>query len=225
MVTKRQDLELLLKFNHNLDGLIHNIFFALEIIEAKSQHDKNMKCLDIISSNIYLLNKLTQSMLNYLTLKTRGKNLLMEKTELNGFIDMVIQLFSRKYKSKIKIEYTKPAQQIYRLIDKQLFSIALFELLDNAAKFSEKNIIHVTLAIENRKIQLAIKNQGKTIPAEYYKKIFLLFFKIPSAIVGGAVEKGVGLGLTTCKKIIDLHKGKIELKSESGIGTTFIILL
>jgi len=66
-------------------------------------------------------------------------------------------------------------------------------------------------------IQITIEDNGSGIPEENLENVFKPFFT--------SKEKGIGLGLSLVKKIIDLHKGRIEVKSELGKGTVFILLL
>ena len=69
----------------------------------------------------------------------------------------------------------------------------------------------------NNFIQVVIQDNGGGIPEENLGNIFNPFYTTK--------EKGIGLGLSMVKKIIDLHKGKIEVKSEPGKGTAFSIFL
>ncbi len=66
-------------------------------------------------------------------------------------------------------------------------------------------------------VRITIQDNGCGIPAENHKNIFKPFFTLK--------EKGFGLGLSLVKKIVDLHKGRIEVESETGKGTVFSLFL
>jgi two-component system phosphate regulon sensor histidine kinase PhoR len=97
-------------------------------------------------------------------------------------------------------------------------------LLDNALKYSKENpSIHLELKEENERIQLSITDNGIGIPAEFHKKIFEKFFRIPAGDTHNV--KGYGLGLSYVAYVIQRHYGSIEVESQPGIGSRFIIKL
>lgn len=82
-----------------------------------------------------------------------------------------------------------------------------------------KHLTIVTRAITKKQIQIAICDSGPGISPEVRTKIFDPFFTTKP------VGKGTGLGLGICFKIIQQHQGRIEVRSEIGQGTEFIITL
>jgi signal transduction histidine kinase len=66
-----------------------------------------------------------------------------------------------------------------------------------------------------------VKDNGVGIPTEDIAKIFEPFYRGRNA----GNEKGIGLGLSLVKQVVDLHQGKIEVQSELGKGTTFLITI
>ncbi|MEO5675690.1 MAG: ATP-binding protein [Chitinophagales bacterium] len=93
-------------------------------------------------------------------------------------------------------------------------------LLTNAIDAIENNgKIFITTSSENKNVKIFIRDTGKGINAELIQKIFDPFFTTKE------VGKGTGLGLSISYGIIEKHRGKIEVKSEVGKGTEFIIVL
>jgi two-component system sensor histidine kinase KdpD len=107
-----------------------------------------------------------------------------------------------------------------------LIEQALFNILDNAIKFSPNNSdidIKVNLSTDKKGISILIKDQGPGIPDEEQDKIFDMFHTIRH---GDRHPSGTGLGLTICKGIISAHGGEIAvLDDKVNAGTTFHIYL
>jgi two-component system phosphate regulon sensor histidine kinase PhoR len=100
----------------------------------------------------------------------------------------------------------------------------LFNLLDNALKYSKENpSIHIDLKEDAEQIELIITDNGIGIAAEYRKKIFDKFFRVPAGDTHNV--KGYGLGLSYVAYVIQRHYGTIEVESQPGIGSRFITKL
>ena len=103
--------------------------------------------------------------------------------------------------------------------------IQLFQnLIGNALKYraEAKPTAHVgACALEDRSWQISVSDNGIGIPAEYHAAIFEPFKRGPDF----KNYEGTGLGLATCKKIVERHGGRIWCTSELGRGTTFFLTL
>jgi signal transduction histidine kinase len=101
---------------------------------------------------------------------------------------------------------------------------AISAILDNSQKFSPNGgEIQVLVGFDRREVWIKIKDAGVGIPPEAMPRIFDRFFHMEE--VGGHLFRGVGLGLSIAKSVIELHKGHIEVESELGKGSTFSIFL
>ena len=108
--------------------------------------------------------------------------------------------------------------------DKIHFANALSNLVDNALKYSsEVPELMIQTFNKNGYLIIAVSDNGIGIEQEYHNKVFEKFFRVPKGDIHDV--KGFGLGLTYIKSIIELHGGSIELQSEIGKGTSFIIRL
>lgn len=98
--------------------------------------------------------------------------------------------------------------------------VAIF--LDNAMKYSnEKSEIRLELKTSGNKKIISVYNTGDGIPPEKQKAIFERFYRLDSS--RNRETGGFGLGLSIAKNIVDLHKGKIQLNSEVGKFTEFVV--
>lgn len=97
-------------------------------------------------------------------------------------------------------------------------------LIDNALKYSvQKPELAIKSRSEGAWLYISFEDKGLGIDKKYQKKIFEKFFRVPTGNVHDV--KGTGLGLAYIKRIVELHDGEIQLKSEPGLGSTFTIKL
>ena len=102
--------------------------------------------------------------------------------------------------------------------------LQLFQnLISNALKYAHPErcpIIQITINIKGDTYLFEIQDNGIGISSEFTHRIFEPFQKAHQGEYAGN-----GIGLATCKKIVDLHNGTISARSEVGVGTTFSIIL
>jgi two-component system phosphate regulon sensor histidine kinase PhoR len=94
-------------------------------------------------------------------------------------------------------------------------------LLNNAVRYSEKDSrqVEITLAHQGPYCRLDVKDSGCGIPPEELPLVFEPFYRIDKS--RSRQTGGYGLGLSICKTILQAHKGRIEVESTVGRGTTF----
>jgi signal transduction histidine kinase len=101
---------------------------------------------------------------------------------------------------------------------------AIDNLLSNAIKFTPRggNVI-VAVSCDGENVVIRLTDTGMGIPANELDQLFSRFFRASTAT--RAAVPGVGLGLTITKAIVDAHGGSLDVESEVGVGTTFIVRL
>ena len=98
----------------------------------------------------------------------------------------------------------------------------LTNLITNAIKHSPKrSSITISASSTDDMVVIRISDNGPGIEAEHLPRIFEKFYRVKSDAIGEA--KGTGLGLAIAKSIVEAHGGTIEVESERGKGTTFIV--
>jgi len=108
--------------------------------------------------------------------------------------------------------------------DKVKLKELFLNLLDNAIRYTPPGgSISVSLTKQENYACIAVKDTGIGIPEEHIPHLFQRFYRVDKSRSHG--EKGAGLGLSICQRIVELHGGKIEVKSKVGEGSVFSFLL
>jgi len=131
----------------------------------------------------------------------------------------------RPLAAKKNIRLIKEFEEDFEIFaDYQKMQQVFYNLVSNAIKFTPENGEIVLDAVnEKKKVVLSVHDNGIGIDPKYHGKIFAKFVQLDSAYT--KKESSTGLGLTITKELVELHGGKISVKSEVNNGSTFIIEL
>src|SRR5271154_1098195 len=151
----------------------------------------------------------------------RIKEVPLEPGDLRKLVEEMIDFFTPTARAaNIDIKTFLPADLPALRLNKELFRQALLNLMLNAVQaMPQGGELTIQAAAENNHVLLGLIDTGAGIAPELLPKIFRPFFSTKSK--GG----GSGLGLPTTKKIIEAHRGAIDVQSELGKGTKFTIRL
>ncbi|MDB5201857.1 MAG: sensor histidine kinase [Ferruginibacter sp.] len=105
--------------------------------------------------------------------------------------------------------------------DRSYMLLAFINLIENAMKYSLHPWLQILLSIQGDDFCILFRDNGIGIEKKHHKRIFDKFYRVTSGDIQEA--SGFGLGLNFVKTIIETHKGKIEVQSETGKGSSFII--
>jgi signal transduction histidine kinase len=106
--------------------------------------------------------------------------------------------------------------------NEKLLSVAFLNLMDNACKFSDDRTVAISLEANDAAVSISFKDNGDGIPPSDLENIFQPFYRGQNT---QTKTKGHGIGLSLCKRIIEMHGGKISVQSMLGEGSTFKIVL
>lgn len=171
------------------------------------------------------LTKLTSNILTLNELDPKSVRLDISTFDLNSIIRHTVETFEgtcKKKGIKFNITYANSVQNVKA--DKGRIQQVIYNLIDNAIKFSKKNsYIYITVKEKGEKAQISIKDTGCGIAKEDIDKIWDRFYKSDSS--RGRDKKGSGLGLSITKEVIQAHGENIDVVSTVGVGTEFIFTL
>ena len=199
--------------------------FVDGILDGTIPMSQNKKYLLIVSDEVKRLSSMVNAMLSLSKLESGQTKLAYSKVDITDIICRIIISFSMKIESKnIEIEGMEDVPQSYIYGDYDLLYQTIYNLFDNAIKFTPENgIISVDIDETNNYIKIKITNSGEGISEEDLAHIFERFYKSDKS---RSMDKtGFGLGLHIVKSIVDIHNGKVSVQSEYGKSTSFSITL
>ena len=178
----------------------------------QSNLDETLRLINIVDK-LFFISKTDHSLIR----------IYKEKTELNTFILSVVESMNKiAEENNLKLSFNGD-EKVYAEIDKSLINQVIYNLLDNAIKFSNQGVeivIHLE-KINSVKALISVTNHGEYIQPEDQKKIFERFFRRDSSRNRGT--GGAGLGLSVVKSIVEMHGGEIEVESNPDGLTKFTI--
>ena len=137
---------------------------------------------------------------------------------LDELIDEVREDLETQVESRVVIEAPGPGIEL--TVDRELMKLLLLNLARNAALYNDREPVEIV--VEHRKLdhrtEILIRDNGRGLSESDRGRIFDQFYRGAS---GGEASNGTGLGLAICRRIAELHRGKISVAASSSQGTTF----
>lgn len=195
------------------------------MIDGTIPPEMHDKYLNILLNETERLTKLTNSLLTLNNLNTKG--MLLDRTdfEINRIMRSTAASFEGTCRQKaVSVELILTDDEMYVNADMGKIQRVLYNLLDNAIKFSHhSSVIKVETSVKKNKLFISVKDSGIGIPKEDLKLIWDRFYK--SDVSRGKDKKGTGLGLSIVKEILNSHEEHINVISTEGAGSEFIFSL
>ena len=183
------------------------------------------KYLNIILNESKRLAKLTNDMLDLNRIGAIGADLELIEFDINSVIRDCVQSCEVQCNNKnLKVLLLLAEEKMYVIADLGKIGQVIYNLLDNAVKFSKNNSkIKIETTFRNDKLLISVKDQGVGIPKESLTNIWNRFYKTDFS--RGKDKKGTGLGLSIVKEIIQAHGETINVISTENVGTEFLFSL
>lgn len=212
--------------SHDFRSPLTSIRGYLEaMIDGTIPPEMHEKYLGIVLNETERLTNLTNSLLTLNNLNTKGMMLNRSDFNINQVIRNTAASFEGTCRKKtIAIELVLTGDEMYVNADKDKIQQVLYNLIDNAIKFSHHDsVIKVETSLKKNKLFVSVKDTGIGIPKDDLKLIWDRFYK--SDLSRGRDKKGTGLGLSIVKEIINSHSEHINVISTEGVGSEFIFSL
>ncbi|PTH19100.1 ATP-binding protein [Staphylococcus auricularis] len=191
------------------------------VTEPEEIHDT----LSIVLDESKRLNRLVNELLNVARMDAEGLTIEKETQPIDTLLEKMQHKYQQQADSlELQLELNPKTNQELWDYDTDRLEQVLTNLIDNAMRYTEPGDSIKIKTGENQEDQiLYIEDTGSGIAPEHLELVFDRFYKVDASRKRG--KQGTGLGLFICKMIIEGHGGTIDVKSERGKGTQFIIKL
>lgn len=220
--------EFISNITHELKTPIATVSVAIEALRsfgASINPQKTAEYLDISANELQRLSLLVDKVLKLSMFEKKQIELRYEALDLRQLADEVIASMRLQFEKRKAIVNITSDNDTSLQGDRLHLVSVLFNLLDNALKYTEGNP-QIDISIiknDNDHLQLIVGDNGIGIPTEYQHRIFEKFFRVPHGNLHNA--KGYGLGLSYVAHVVEQHKGTIKVESNGDNGSRFTIIL
>jgi signal transduction histidine kinase len=211
--------------SHELSTPLTSISSQLQVTLQKERNaEEYQKVLHSIQEDVEQMSRLTKSLLEIAKTGYEG-GIELNEVRIDEIMFKVVsdvKKLNAAYQVELEFgEFPDDEKQCLAYGNADLLYSALKNITENGCKYSPDKRSSIYLHFSNRQVLIEIHNHGDVIAEEEIENIFHPFYRASTA----AETKGFGLGLPLSKRIIRLHKGNIEVKSDVIAGTTFTIQL
>lgn len=215
---------------HELKTPITTISLAAQMMSDPNVAGK-MQNMPNLTHTIYTESKrlqfLVEKILQIAIFERGNIRLKLEETDLWALLNTVVQYFSLQIERKkivLETDFDILKNVVVWADETQLVNV-FTNLMDNAIKYQCGEHPYIKVKAENvgNEVHISVIDNGCGISRENVQKIFDKFYRVPTGNIH--TVKGFGLGLSYAKKIVEMHRGTVKVKSEPGEGSTFKVIL
>lgn len=199
--------------------------FVDGILDGTIPEEKEKDYLETVSSEVKRLSRLVVAMLNLSKMESGEIAINPVKYSIQTQIfEALFSMEQRINEKNITINGLEEIGDVKIVADRDLIHQVVFNLIDNAVKFTPENgEISFFAKGDSESTTVTIRNSGPGVSPEQISRIFERFYKVDES--RSFDVKGVGLGLYIVKTIINMHDGKIEANSREGEYTEFTFVI
>ncbi|GAB2567933.1 hypothetical protein GCM10027190_17120 [Spirosoma areae] len=212
---------------HELKTPIATVTAAVEALQhfgALSDPQRTQTYLTISQTNLQRLADLVEKVLTLAVEEKKELALNPEWIKPSELIHQILSNYHLKFDKPVEFDVDVDPVDEPVWIDRFHMANALNNLIDNAIKYAQESVV---IRVSSRKHEhvwrLSVKDNGIGIPKAYQSAIFDRFFRVPTGNLHPV--KGFGLGLSYARQVIEKHGGLIDVVSEPGEGSEFILLI
>ena len=187
--------------------------------------DQRQSAYETMVAETKRLRRLVEGLLDFGRMETGKYKYRFERVDAANLAKQVTSQFETSVRTQgYQVSFSTGLEAASIRGDVEALSRALWNLLDNAVKYSpESCAVTVELALRDKRLAVMVSDRGVGIPADEVKNVFDTFYRGSYAIRKGI--KGTGIGLAMVREIVRAHGGEVQVESEPGKGSTFTLLL
>jgi len=211
--------------SHDFKNYLSAAQQALEVYTHKEKSLSENKYISIASSSINRSTNLIKEILYSIKTSASKDNLTLQTIDINDVIAKDAETLHLRGSNKdITVQFEFAPEPLMVQLDIEKWLRVFENLTTNAIKFTPSgNRIHISTKRDGNFALISIKDSGIGIAPENLSKLFTPFSGVGRKGTEG--EESTGLGLSIVKKLVELHSGEIQVFSEVGKGTEFVVKL
>jgi signal transduction histidine kinase len=223
----RQQADFVAAVSHEFRTPLTSMRHLTELLESQaiSSEERKTQYYALLARETERLHRMVESLLTFGRMDVKAYTFHLEPAEVEHIVTNIVDEFRRECTTSSRrvdceIEKRLPAIRA----DREALSRALWNLLENAAKYSDSCApIYVFARRHGDSVLVGVRDEGSGIPRAEQRRIFQKFVRGADAKRSGV--RGVGLGLALVTRIVEAHGGSVRLESEPGRGSTFTLVL
>lgn len=220
--------EFFANISHELKTPLNVIFSAVQVLDLHTDFDdeyikKRSKYLNIMKHNCYRLKRLINNFLDITKLESGFLKPIVQNLNIVSAVEEItMSVVSYAENKGLSIVFDTNVEECFMLFDPDILERVILNLLSNAIKFTELGgNIYVNVIDNKDSITISVRDTGVGIPEDKLNVIFERFGQVDKTIKRN--REGTGIGLSLVKLLVEMHEGRINVKSKIGEGSEFII--
>lgn len=210
-------------FAHELKTPMTSIIGYADLLRSESlSQEESREAANYIFSEGKRLEALSFKLLDLLMMRNQSIN--MVPTDMKYLIENLIYHLQPVYRKK-NIDLQCNCKPGKCMVEPDLFCSVIVNLVDNSRKAMDRpgNIMIMGDELKGNYYRIRVIDNGRGMPEEAIRHITEAFYRVDKS--RSRAQGGAGLGLTLCKEVIDLHKGRISFASREGNGTCVTVVI
>jgi PAS domain S-box-containing protein len=224
--------EFFANISHELRTPINVIFSALQVLELKLNKDSfekkdynSFKYIKIMKQNCYRLLRLVNNLIDITKIDSGYFDINKINNDIVGLVeDITLSIVDYAENRGLSLMFDTDIEEKIIACDPEKIERIIMNLLSNAVKFTG-NGGNILVSIEDGEeyIGIRVKDDGRGVPENKLYSIFNRFVQVDKSLTRD--HEGSGIGLSLVKSLVELHEGRISVKSEINVGTEFLVEL
>jgi PAS domain S-box-containing protein len=222
--------EFFANMSHELKTPLNVIYGSSQLLQAQNRkntltEEKINKHTATVNQNSFRLIRLINNIIDVTKMESGFYDIKRENHNIVSIIeDIALSITDYTNQKNIELIFDTEVEEKIIAIDPDKIERVILNLLSNAIKFTNQyGQISVNIYDKEDNIEISVKDTGTGIPEDKLKLIFDRFGQVDETIKRN--KEGSGIGLSLVKSIVEQHEGQINVKSEFGCGSEFIITL
>jgi two-component system phosphate regulon sensor histidine kinase PhoR len=214
------------KVSHELRTPLTSIrLFTETLALRRGDTEAENKCIEALAREGTRLQELIDRLLDWGRMESGRREYTIRQTDVRAIVDTALAAFEPvRERRSVVLSVSVPSETPLVQADRGAMSDALLNLLTNAYKYGG-DPVEISVSVESRPghVCISVKDNGAGIEKVEHKRIFQKFYRVDDRL--SRERDGSGLGLAIVKHVMRAHRGRVELASSRGRGSTFSLVL